>query len=87
MQRLLRWLGELSISGAVLLLGRYLMRVSSPQRDMYGARRWWWRLEARWREHRATLLRAYGPITDDMRAAWEQLRTSYQKGNYGAQGT
>ncbi len=81
------WLGSVSSGAALLLLSRWALRVSQPREDLQLAQRIAERTVERVRSLWSILWRAYGPVTQDMRSAWEQLRTRYRGGAYGSEGT
>lgn len=87
MRRLWRRLIEVSIGGVMLLLGRWLLRVSRPVDDLVAVGRVWDRLVGRLYDAWTILWRAYGPVTEEMRASWERLRARYQGGAFGSEGT
>ena len=76
------------VSGAAfLLLSRWSLRMSRPTDDLAAARRVWWHMEEKLHDCWTILWRAYGPVTDDMRASWARLRERYRGGAYGGEGT
>lgn len=87
MRRLWRWAFEVSIGGAMMLLGRWALRVGKPLDDLEAMRRVAGQLVERARSAWSILWRAYGPVTADMRARWEQLRARYRGGSYDVEGT
>lgn len=87
MWRVWRWITEVSIGGSIMLVGRWLLHMSRPADDVWAVRRFVERVTRRGRDYWSILWRAYGPVTADMRSAWERLRARYHDGAYGAEGT
>ncbi len=87
MRRLWRALTSFVLSGGIMLLARWSMRVSRPADDLQVVRRAWWRVEEWARDCWTILWRTYGPVTSDMRTAWERLRERYRGGAFGVEGT
>lgn len=81
------WLGTVASGAVLLVLSRWALRVSRPADDLGHAERTAERIIERTRSLWSILWRAYGPVTADMRSAWETLRTRYHGGAYGAEGT
>ena len=84
---LLRWIGSLLTSGAVLVAMRWLFHAGKPRDDLHAIERVAERAAQQLRETWATIMRRYGPITDDIRSKWELLRESYMGGDFGVEGT
>jgi hypothetical protein len=84
---MIRWLRALIPGGALLLLSRWLLRVASPRDDLAAVERAWGYVVERGRSAWTIIWRAYGPVTADMRAKWEELRTRYRRGSFGTEGT
>lgn len=84
---MLWWLGSLTSGAALLLLSRWALGVSRPAEDVVTARRLLERPLAQLRDAWSIFWRAYGPITADVRSAWETLRARYQRGSFGTEGT
>lgn len=81
------WMVTAALSGGILLAGRWMLRIAKPADDTAALSRIWWRVRAKLREAWAVAYRAYGPVTDDMEAAWLLLRERYRNGGYGLKGT
>lgn len=84
---MLWWLSSVSSGAAVLLLMRWMFHIARPRDDWRRLAGWTARAVGSVREAGRTLLRAYGPVTEDMRRAWNGLRQRYQSGAFGEQGT
>jgi hypothetical protein len=84
---MLRRIAALLSGAALLLLSRWSLRVARPTDDLAAAWRVWWRVEEWARDCWTILWRAYGPVTTDMRTAWERLRERYRGGAFGLEGT
>lgn len=74
-------------SAAIVLLTRWGLRVAKPQDDLHLIRMAWWGVSERVCEAGRLFWRMYGPITDEMRAKWTELRERYTTGAYGLEGT
>lgn len=81
------WLGSLASGALLIVLSRWLLRIAHPTEDMAAVERTLERASAATSGVWTVLWRAYGPITDEMRAAWARLRDRYQGGAYGTEGT
>jgi hypothetical protein len=74
-------------SAAIILLTRWSFRIAKPQEDLHAIRVAWWGVSERVQDAGRVFWRIYGPVTDEMRAAWAELRTRYTTGAYGMEGT
>lgn len=74
-------------SAAVVLLTRWGLQIAKPRDDVHAIRVLWWGVSERVSEAGATFWRLYGPVTDEMRAKWTELRTRYTTGAFGLEGT
>lgn len=81
------WLGSILSGAALILLSRWALRVARPQEDIGAVERVVWSMSEVVIDAWHSIWRAYGPITEDMRATWAQLRARYQGGGYGTEGT
>ena len=76
------------VSGAaIIVLTRWGFRIARPQDDLQAIRMLWWGVSERAEDAGQAFWRAVGPITDETRAAWQQLRKRYTEGAYGIEGT
>lgn len=83
----MRWLSTLAASSALLLLSRWSLRVARPAEDFAALSRLTWRVRSWFTAKWSIFWRFYGPVTEEMRSRWETLRTRYQSGSFGVEGT
>ena len=84
---MLRRFWALASSAAVVLLTRWGLRIARPQDDVQAVREAWWEVSDRVQGVWLVLWRLHGPITDEMRTKWAELRARVQGGAYGIEGT
>lgn len=82
-----RWFRALSSGAALLLVSRWLLGVRPPSDDLEAVRKVAAQISRAVCNAWAIFWRMYGPVTADMRAKWEKLRSQYRDGSYGIEGT
>lgn len=81
------WISTFLSSAGLLLLARWALRVARPQEDIAVVQRAVEHVCDWTRDAWTIFWRAYGPVTNDVRARWESLRARYRTGGYGMEGS